>query len=122
MRKNKVLIVEDDISLCTLLENMLKSTYDVTALHNSMEAWQWLSAGNYPQLIITDFKMPLVDGLELVENIKSSGIFKDIPIFIISGKNDPGLREKCDQYGVKAFITKPFSPTDLIKSMKETLN
>lgn len=121
MSKKKILIVEDDSSLCILLEKLFEVSYDVTALNSSIDAWQWLSDGNYPQLIITDFKMPMIDGLELIENIRTSGIFKEIPIFILSGNDDPRLKEKCEKWGVRAFFTKPFSPENLIQTTDETL-
>lgn len=121
MDNKKVLIVEDDRSLCSLLENILKPTYDVTAMHNSIEAWRWLSDGNYPALILSDFKMPRIDGLELAENIMTSGLFREIPIFIISGRNEPSLKERCEKLGVTAFFTKPFSPVQLVMAIKEVL-
>lgn len=121
MKKKKVLIVEDDWSLRSLLENILKPTYDVKAVHNSVEAWSWLTKGNHPALILSDFKMPRIDGLELAENLKSSGLFREIPIFIISGKNEPHLRERCEKLGVDAFFTKPFSPVLLVAAIQEIL-
>lgn len=121
MKKKKVLIVEDDQSLCSLLENILKPIYDVTARRNSIEAWRWLTDGNYPALILSDFKMPRIDGLELVENLKSSGVFREIPIFIITGQNEPNLKVRCEKLGVNAFFTKPFSPVHLVSAIKEIL-
>lgn len=120
--KRKVLIVEDDRSLCSLLENILKPSYDVTAMHSSVEVWRWLTDGNYPALIISDFKMSRIDGLELAENIKTSGLFREIPIFIISGQKEPNLKERCEKLGVNAFFTKPFSPVELVSAIKEILN
>lgn len=121
MKKKKVLIIEDDWSLCSLLENILKPTYDVTAVQNCVEAWSWLMNGNCPALIISDFKLPRINGLELAENLKSSGIFRGIPIFIISGKNEPNLKERCEKQGVNAFFKKPFSPVILVSAIKEIL-
>lgn len=120
--KNQILIIEDDISLCSLLAKILESTYDVMAMNSPIDAWDWLSEGNYPDLIVTDFKMPLIDGLELVENIKTSGLFRDIPIIILSGNSDPRLQEKCKSWGINAFLTKPFNPVFLLETAKETLN
>lgn len=119
--RKKILIVEDDTSLCNLLKKIMEQTYRVEALTSSLDAWDWLSAGNYPDLIITDFKMPLIDGLELVENIRTSGIYQEIPIIVLTGQEDPDLAEKKEQWDINAIIFKPFKPDHLIETVEEAL-
>lgn len=120
-QKKKVLIVEDDVALCSLVAGILEKDYDVTECNNSIDAWQWLSDGNSPNLVITDFKMPLIDGLEFVENIKTSGLYRDVPVVILSGNNDANLKERCEELGIKAFLVKPFSPKLLLETTEESI-
>lgn len=119
--KKQILIVEDDASLCWLLKMILGETYEVEALNNPIDAWCWLTEGNTPHLIITDIMLPVIDGIELVEDIRTSGLFRSVPIIILSGYNDPELKRKCDAWGVNAFLTKPFRPQLLLETAKEAL-
>lgn len=119
--KKRILIVEDDSSLCNLLKKIMEQTYEVEAFTNSLDAWDWLSAGNFPDLIITDFKMPHVDGLELIEHIRTSGIFQEIPAIILTGQSDPDLAEKKLQWDINAIVSKPFKPDHLIETVDEAL-
>ena len=59
----KVLVIEDDAPLCWLLEKILSKKYEVVVMNNGLEAWCWLTEGNHPDLIISDIKMPSLDGL-----------------------------------------------------------
>ena len=59
----KVLVIEDDVPLCWLLEKILKNNYEVVIMNDGMEAWSWLSDGNLPNLIVSDLKMPSLDGI-----------------------------------------------------------
>src|SRR5687768_18204969 len=53
---------------------LFRSKYEVVVMNNGLEAWCWLTEGNHPDLIISDIKMPSLDGLELLENLSSSGL------------------------------------------------
>lgn len=122
IQKKKVLIVEDDISLCWLLKMILDDSYEVKALNNPIDAWCWLTEGNSPHLIITDIKMPVIDGMELVEDIRTSGLFMNVPIIILSGFVDPDVKKRCDDWKINACITKPFKPELLLETARQVLN
>ena len=108
-----VLVIEDDLPLCWLLEKIIGRDHKVKVLHNGFEAWYWMKAGNVPDLIISDIKMPGMDGLELLENIRLSGLFRNIPFIILSGHDDAAYEEQAQKLGLSAYITKPFEPTHL---------
>ncbi|WP_170148058.1 response regulator [Marinoscillum furvescens] len=120
--KNTILIVEDDTALCALLTTYLEPVYQVHAVHNSMDAWDWLSAGNFPNLILTDFKMPFVNGMELTENLRTSGLFRDIPIVVLTGSSDPDLEEHAQIWNIERIVAKPFNPEELLETIDQTLN
>ncbi len=118
----KVLVIEDDKPLCWLLERILGKTYDVIIMNNGFEAWCWLrDGGNRPDLIISDINMPSLDGIELLENLSNSGLFKHIPVIMLSGSEDPAKRKKCFDLGAKQYLVKPFEPQQLMEVVNKSL-
>ncbi len=113
----KVLVVEDNLSMCWLLENILGNKYDVVIKSNGLEALSWLRVQNPPDLIISDIKMPVVDGLELLEHLSRSALFKNIPVIILSGYDDSGTRKRCLDMGAFAYLVKPFRPEKLLNAV-----
>lgn len=117
----KILVIEDDSPLCWLLEKIL-TDYEVVIMNNGFEAWCWLSEGNYPDLIISDIKMPSLDGIELLENLSNSGLFKDIPVIMLSGFEDSAKRKECLDLGAFTYLVKPFEPRLLLEIVEQALS
>lgn len=112
MRK-KILVVDDEITIRTLLEKFLNQNYDVTALADGQEGLSWLQTGQIPDLMIVDLEMPNVDGYEFIKNVRSSGYFQNIPIMMLSGADSSSERVKCYKLGANDFMIKPFNPEEL---------
>jgi two-component system chemotaxis response regulator CheY len=110
----KVLVIEDDGPLCWLLKKIMHNKYDVIIMNNGMEAWSWLSDGNIPDLIISDIEMPSLDGIELLENLNNSGLFKNIPVIMLSGDENPAKLKRCFELGAFNYVLKPFEPQLLL--------
>jgi len=117
----KVLVIEDDAPLCWLLEKILSKKYEVIVMNNGLEAWCWLTEGNHPHLIISDIKMPSLDGLELLENLSNSGLFRDIPVVMLSAHEDSAKRKQCLDLGAFAYLVKPFEPQLLLETAERAL-
>jgi len=115
----KVLVIEDDEPLCWLLEKILRGKYEVIVMNDGMEAWSWLTDGNTCDLIISDIKMPSLDGIELLENLSNSGLFRNIPVIILSGYDD--LRKQCLELGAFTYLVKPFEPRQLLDEVDRAL-
>jgi two-component system, chemotaxis family, chemotaxis protein CheY len=116
---NRILVIEDDAPLCWLLEKILRGKYEVVVMNNGLEAWSWLSDGNECDLIISDVKMPSLDGIELLENLSNSGLFKNIPVIMLSGLDDS--KEQCLALGAFAYFVKPFEPQKFLSEVKRAL-
>jgi|SRR6267154_3501904 len=110
----KILVVEDDQSMRWLLKNLLRDKYQIVTKNNGMEAFAWLSLQNIPDLIISDIKMPVMDGFELLENLSISGLYKNIPIIILTGFDEPSTRKRCFDLGACDYLVKPFKPGELL--------
>ena len=111
--KNKILLVDDEITIRTLLERFLSQKYEVVAMEDGMKAMSWMQEGNIPDLIIADLEMPEYNGYWLLENIKSSKFFNNIPLMMLSGVDESKDRVKCLRMGAKDFMIKPFNPEEL---------
>lgn len=118
----KILVIEDDTPLCWLLEKILAPHFEVIIMSNGLDAWCWLTEGNYPDLIVSDIKMPSLDGVELLEYLRNSGLFKDIPVIMLSGYEDAEKRKQCLDLGAFKYLVKPFEPQVLLESATEAMS
>lgn len=111
--KKKLLVIDDEITIRTLLVTFLSKKYDVEAKNDGLEALTWLQDGNMPNLIVCDADMPKMNGYEFIQNVKTSGFFKDIPIIMLSSLDTSAERVKYLKAGANDFIVKPFNPEEL---------
>lgn len=110
----KILVVEDDPSMRWLVRNLLANKYEVVTKNNGMDALSWLSVHNIPDLIISDVKMPVMDGFELLENLSISGLYKNIPIIMLTGFDQSETFKRCMDLGAYSYLVKPFKPSELL--------
>jgi two-component system, chemotaxis family, chemotaxis protein CheY len=118
-KMKKVLVIEDDAPLCWLLERILRGKYEVIVMNNGLEAWSWLSDGNSCDLIVSDVKMPSLDGIELLENLSNSGLFKNIPVIMLSGLEDS--KKECLELGAFTYLVKPFEPRMFLSEVERAI-
>ena len=117
----QVLIVEDDPSMQSVLNQYLGSRFSVTILSDGIDAMSFLHAGNVPDIIIADLNTPQLGGLALIEQLKVSGFFKSVPIMILSGEESTEMRIKCLETGADDYVVKPFNPRELEVRLKVIL-
>jgi DNA-binding response OmpR family regulator len=119
--KIKILVVEDDLYMQTILKKILNSIYEVEILSNGMDALAFMQNGNIPDLIISDLNTPKLSGLDLIEQVKISDFFNSVPIIILSGDETSAIRIQCLESGADDFIVKPFNPAELTARIKVIL-
>ena len=112
--KKKILVIDDEITIRSLLEKFLGQKYEATAMNNGQEGLAWLQDGNIPDLMIVDLEMPNMDGYEFLDQVKSSGFFSNIPVMMLSGVDSSPERVKCLKMGAMDFMIKPFNPEELL--------
>jgi DNA-binding response OmpR family regulator len=118
--KKKILVVDDEKSICLLLENFLSQDYDVVSINDGLEALEWLEE-NLPDLIISDIQMTKMDGYEFLTTIRQKGFTKNTPFIMLSGKSESKERIKCYRLGAQDYLTKPFNPEELEELVKKNL-
>jgi DNA-binding response OmpR family regulator len=110
----KVLIAEDDSVSRLLLESILREWgYEVIATDDGLAAWDCLQAGGGPRLVILDWQMPGLDGLELCRRARAAPATASVYILLLTGKGGTeniviGLRA-----GANDYLTKPFDLDEL---------
>lgn len=107
MGSKKVLIVEDEPTLNEMIvEEILSEGYEAVGLFNGQEALDYLEK-NKVDFIVSDIKMPKVDGIELLKKVKQNN--SDAPPFlVVTGFNDLLSEDKALELGAVGLITKPF--------------
>jgi DNA-binding NtrC family response regulator len=108
---NRILIVDDELNMRLVLAAMLKKEgYDVTAAADGAEALRILEAGPVAA-VVTDLKMPRVDGMELLD--RASRQYPDIPVIIITAHGTVATAVEALKKGALDYITKPFELEEL---------
>ena len=116
---NKILVVDDEQSICMLLENFL-SKYEISCQKDGIEALLWLES-NLADLIICDIQMPNMDGYLFLEKLRQSGYNKHTPVIMLSGVESSKERIRCYRLGAQDFLAKPFNPEELEELIKKNL-
>jgi two-component system alkaline phosphatase synthesis response regulator PhoP len=116
---SKVIVIDDEPFILMLIEDKLKNAHiDIITLRKSKNAAEIIKREK-PDLVILDWMMPELSGIELCRILKNDPNLADIPIFMLTAKGqdaDEQLGLKC---GVARYITKPFSPKALLEMVQE---
>lgn len=105
-----ILVVEDNEELKAFLKSILSENYTVITASNGEEGLQH-AVDDLPDLIISDVMMPVMDGLEMIRQIKENNNICHIPIIVLSAKASLDDRIAGLEQGIDDYITKPFSAT-----------
>jgi two-component system response regulator HydG len=116
---SKILLIEDDVSFCKMLENFLvKKSYTVTTAFTAEEAKTKIKSQNF-DLIITDLRLPNYDGIELMSEFKSA--YPTIPVILMTGYSDVNTAVKAIKNGAADYISKPFNPEEVLLVISNAL-
>jgi DNA-binding response OmpR family regulator len=117
-----VLVVEDDPDLLELITRVLeKENFEVMTATNGREGLALASARPRPNLIISDIRMPDMDGLQMVREIKEDPNTKPLPVIFLTAKAAPLDMVAGIQAGARHYLTKPFKVPDLIAKVRAVL-
>ncbi len=112
-----VLVVDDEPTVRLLLETTLKGgPYRMLTASDGEEALA-IARRYLPSVIFMDVSMPRLDGFETCRRLKSDPTTRDIRIIMLTAKAQDEDRARGAQVGVDAYVTKPFSPLDLLRRL-----
>jgi len=121
MVEKKVLVVDDEIHIVHVAAIKLRNNgYDVITATNGAEAFE-LACAEKPDIIVTDFQMPVMTGLELVEKIRQNEETKDIPVILLTARSFAISDEQQEDLQISGCLSKPFSPKELLENIEDIL-
>lgn len=107
-----LLVVEDNVELLMLMTQLLSSKYHVKTATNGKEALEIIHKEEL-DIIISDVMMPVMDGLELTQQLKNDPNYQHLPIILLTAKTQDENRAEALQLGADSYVTKPFKLSDL---------
>lgn len=117
----RILLAEDDDLVRLVAKEMLTDAgYSVTAVCDGQEAMEEIQRGA-PDLIVSDVRMPRCDGFELLQRVRHAPEFFQVPFVIVSAKADTADQRMGMSLGADDYVTKPYNPDDLLKTVSVRL-
>ncbi len=121
LASKRIVIVDDYEESCKLLAEILSSTYDCSYTSDSLSAVNLINEKK-PDLILLDYKMPGLLGVDVCREVKENDATKNTPIIFVSGAATIDERIKAFETGADDFISKPFHVKELILRIKARLS
>lgn len=111
--KRKILVITESKAIRFLLQTVLHDQFNTITASEAADAMYFISQAELPDAIVIDPNLPDTEPWELVEHLKTSGLYKQIPVIVISAQPEEELASLCVGYNVDAYFHKPFNPIDL---------
>ena len=119
----RVLIADDDPAICTLIDTVLrKGPYEVITCMDAESALAVLDTNGPFDMIICDFMLPGISGLDLIERVRSNEAMHNIPILMVSGHTTYAMDVRARNAGANLFLNKPFTISQLRNAVTSLLH
>jgi two-component system, cell cycle response regulator DivK len=117
----RILVIEDQEDNRRILRDLLSNAgYELIEAENGEDGVA-AAAANRPDLILMDIQLPLLDGYEATRRIKAQSALSAIPIIAVTSYALSGDEDKARAAGCEGYVTKPFSPRELLAKIREYL-
>lgn len=121
MSKERILIIEDETNIMELVAyNLEKEGWLVSKARTGDEGWEKIQQ-EHPDLILLDLMLPGLDGLEICRRTRQNKTTRDIPIIMLTAKAEEADRVLGLESGADDYVTKPFSPRELVARVRAVL-
>lgn len=118
----KILVADDESHILHVVSLKLRNAgFDVVTARDGQEALE-LAQSEKPDLLITDYHMPQLSGLELCQRLKQDAATSSIPAIMLSARGYHLEPQDTEQSGILRMLSKPFSPRQLLATVNEVLN
>lgn len=121
MTNKKALVVDDEIHIVQVVAIKLKNNgFDVTTAENGQQALDAVKADK-PDIIITDYQMPGLTGVEMVEKLRENEETKELPVIMLTARGFAIDEDKQQELNIAACLSKPFSPREVLGCIENVL-
>jgi len=110
----KVMVIDDEPFILMMIEDKFKENFSVISIREGSQAFETIKREK-PDLIILDWMMPDISGLDVLRQIKEDPDVREIPVFMLTAKGQEDDELAGKRYGAERYITKPFSPRELLE-------
>ncbi|MDQ7091733.1 MAG: phosphate regulon transcriptional regulator PhoB [Methylococcales bacterium] len=117
-----ILVVEDEEAIRDMLAMVLEQAgLTIFAVASAEEALQFLTDNPLPDLLVLDWMLPGISGIKLTQRLKKDDIYQQVPIILLTARGEEDDKIKGLDCGADDYMTKPFSPKELIARIKAIL-
>lgn len=117
----KILVVDDELDIVNTVQYRLKSCdFNVITANNGKDGLE-KAINEKPDLILLDINMPIMDGHEMLERLRSRPDSRDIPVIMLTAYSDRRDISKAADLGIEHYVTKPFDFPDLMDKISKSL-
>jgi len=121
MKKHRIVLIDDDRDILDIVTyNLLTEGYEVKAFFNAVDAIKYVTAEN-TDLVIADWMLPEMDGLDLCRNLKHNPATGDVPVIMLSGRSDEIDVVTALEVGAEDYIAKPIRIREMLTRIKKIL-
>ena len=114
-------MVDDEVHIVRVVAIKLRNNgYDAITAGDGSEGYD-VACAEQPDIIIADFQMPIMSGLELIEKLRGNEQTKDIPVVLLTARNFAIEDERQQQLQISQCMAKPFSPKELLRTIEDIL-
>lgn len=122
MTKKRILLVDDSELVLAMAKDALEAAgFEVFTSTNGIEANAFIFSRNKPDLIILDVMLPMLDGNKKAKLLREKDYSRHIPILLLSSKPEEEMRRLTAEAEADGFIRKPFSPAELVATVRKFL-
>ena len=119
--KPKILIIDDEIHIVELIRfNLETSGYEVDIAYDGLDGYLKIKE-NAPQLVLLDWMLPNISGIDMLKKIRNDKSLSDIPVIMLTAKNMESDKIEGLELGADDYITKPFSIKELLARVSSVL-
>jgi two-component system, OmpR family, alkaline phosphatase synthesis response regulator PhoP len=121
MADRKALVVDDEFHIVQVVAIKLRNNgFEVVTADNGADAYN-LAREHKPDIVVTDYQMPGLTGLELIEKLRSTPETAAIPVIMLTARDFAIDDQKKETLGISACLSKPFSPREVFQTVEDVL-
>lgn len=121
MADKKALVVDDEFHIVQVVAIKLRNNgFEVLTADNGNQAYQ-LACQHHPDVIVTDYQMPSMTGIELIEKLRQNKSTADMPVLMLTARGFSIEDQQKENLRIAACLSKPFSPREVLQSIEQVL-